>query len=303
MTQLDLSQKDPLVRAISPFLELGAYEALWAQDNASFKSLSELFSGNDGALPSDFVPAAKALEFAELTIEKLNASGVFDFGVRVHGGDEYPKRLRAANYPPELIYYQGWWDLMHSKISVAVVGTRTPSDAGLARTRNLVKSLVSDDITVVSGLAKGVDAEAHKTCIIAGGRTIAVLGTPLTKTYPKANSGLQREISANHLLVSQVPVNRYDMQANPTQNRHFFPQRNITMSALTDATIIIEAGQTSGTLVQAKAALKQGKLLFILDSCFKNPKLDWPHKFEDLGAIRVKNYDDIRSRVLPQTVH
>jgi DNA processing protein len=87
--------------------------------------------------------------------------------------------------------------------------------------------------------------------------------------YPRENVALQKEIAANHLLISQVPVKRYEQQANPVANRHFFLARNITMSALTDATVIVEAGETSGTLVQARAALNQNRKLFILDSCFR----------------------------------
>ena len=83
-------------------------------------------------------------------------------------------------------------------------------------------------------------------------------------------------------------------------NRLFFPERNVTMSALTEATIIVEAGDTSGTLIQARAALHQGRKLFILDSCFRNPSISWPQKFADKGAIRVMDYDDIRQHLSPQ---
>lgn len=85
---------------------------------------------------------------------------------------------------------------------------------------------------------------------------------------------------------------RYGRQA-PPQNRLFFPERNVTMSALTEATVIVEAGETSGTLTQARAALHQGRKLFILDSCFKDARLTWPARFEAEGAIRVTRMDDI----------
>jgi DNA processing protein len=152
---------------------------------------------------------------------------------------------------------------------------------------------VSDDWTIVSGLAAGIDTVAHKTALAAGGRTIAVLGTPLSETYPKENASIQLEISRKFLVISQVPVERY-MQQFWKQNRAFFPQRNITMSALTRATIIVEAGDTSGTLVQARAALKQGRKLFILDSCFRNRAIKWPAEFERRGAVRVEKYEQIR---------
>src|SRR4029078_6485919 len=112
--------------------------------------------------------------------------------------------------------------------------------------------------------------------------------------YPPQNKPLQERIAKDFLLVSQVPVLRYAKQAVP-QNRLFFPERNITMSALTEATVIVEAGETSGTLTQARAALYQGRKLFILDSCFRRSDLTWPARFEQRGAIRVRDIDDIGS--------
>ena len=179
------------------------------------------------------------------------------FGVRVHGAGDYPERLRDAKHPVELLYYQGWWELVKSRC-IAVVGTRKPTEDGVARTRRLVKALVKDDFTIVSGLATGVDTTAHETAISNGGRTIAVIGTPLSHIYPRDNAELQRFIAREFLLISQVPVRRWEEQANPRNNRYFFPERNITMSALTEASIIVEAGETSGTLIQARAALEQG---------------------------------------------
>jgi DNA processing protein len=146
-----------------------------------------------------------------------------------------------------------------------------------------------------------VDTAAHETAIAAGGRTIAVIGTPLSHVYPRENAELQRKIAREFLLITQVPLRRYESQ-DFRRNRFFFPERNITMSALTEATIIVEAGETSGTLIQARAALQQGRKLFILDSCFRNKKLTWPQKFADKGAIRVMDYDDIR-RHLSQSSH
>jgi DNA processing protein len=182
-----------------------------------------------------------------------------------------------------------------------VVGTRTPTQEGIARTRKLVKELVKDNFTVVSGLAAGIDTAVHRTAIDAGGRTIAVIGTPLSSSYPRDNVELQREIARDFLVISQVPVKRYERQ-DYRRNRLFFPERNITMSALTEATIIVEAGETSGTLIQARAALQQGRKLFILDSCFRNKRLNWPQKYAEEGAIRVMDYDDIRQHLSP-TAH
>ena len=112
------------------------------------------------------------------------------------------------------------------------------------------------------------------------------------RRYPKENSELQDQIASEFVVISQVPILRYERQ-NPPQNRLFFPERNVTMSALTDATIIVEAGETSGTLIQARAALHQNRKLFILDSCFLRNDLTWPARFEKQGAIRVRTPDDI----------
>jgi len=290
-----------LTRPISPFRELGAYEALWAAPKTTFRTIAELFGKRPGAVPSDFVPETDAYRYAEKTKEILARAGVERFGVRVHGAGDYPERLRNAEYPVELLYFQGWWDLAESP-SVAVVGTREPTEEGKARARKLVKRLVEDNFTVVSGLAKGIDTEVHRTALEVGGRTIAVIGTPLNLQYPKENRFLQAQLAEKHLVISQVPVIRYQQTPNPTANRFFFVERNITMAALTQGTVIIEAGETSGTLVQARHALKQGRKLFILDSNFQNPALTWPAKFEELGAIRVREYEDIRAH-LADTPH
>ena len=233
----------------------GAYEALWTEPKTTFKSLSARFARRPGGLPSDFVSRREALECAAFVERRFEAAGIERFGVRIHGAGEYPDKLRDAVHPVECLYYRGWWDLAASR-SVAVVGSRKPSRAGLARARRLARDLVNDDFTVVSGLAAGIDRAAHETAIAEGGRTIAVVGTPLSHVYPRENAGLQREIAENFLLVSQVPVKRYESQDHRL-NRRFFSERNATMSALTEATVIVEAGDTSGTLIQARAALAQ----------------------------------------------
>lgn len=144
----------------------------------------------------------------------------------------------------------------------------------------------------MSGLARGIDTVAHTAAIEAEGVTIGVLGTPLSEVYPKENRDLQEQLARDHLVVSQVPIIQYSRQSY-RQNRWFFPQRNLTMAALTTATVIVEAGETSGTLVQARGALEQGRKLFILESCFGRG-LEWPEKFLRRGAVRVGKFDDIR---------
>ena len=282
-------------RAVSPFLEMGAYEALWEAKDASFKTLSKRFAANPGAIPSSFVELDKAQELAEFVTQRFRDADIGRFGVLVHGSGEYPERLQDATYPLELLYFQGWLDLVFSR-SVAVVGTRNPTKDGVLRTRRLVSELVKDQFTIVSGLAAGVDRAAHEAAIEEGGLTIGVLGTPLSHSYPKENADLQKRIAKDFLVISQVPLKRYESQ-DYRINRFFFPERNATMSALTEATIIVEAGETSGALIQAKAAIQQGRKLFILDSCFRNGRLKWPARFAEQGAVRVKDYDDIHEQL------
>ncbi len=294
--QLALKGGDFRERAISPLIEMGAYEALWLRKGTSFKSTADLFRDNEGAVPSDFIEETVAKDCAHRVLDVLHKDEVRDFGIRVHGAGEYPKKLRDAKHPIELLYYRGWWDLVETRC-VAIVGTREPSTEAIARAARLTKCLVADKYTVVSGLAKGIDTVAHTSAIEEGGNTIAVLGTALNRMYPKENARLQTKLGDNFLLISQVPILKYMQAKDPRINSYFFPERNVTMSALTLATVIVEAGETSGTLYQARAALDQDRKLFILDSCFKQPNLTWPAKYAEMGAIRVQDYDDIRANL------
>ncbi|NTJ45011.1 DNA-processing protein DprA [Agrobacterium larrymoorei] len=283
----------PAANAISPRRELGAYEALWLEKGATFRTLAEKFASDPAALPSDFVSNSDATACAEEVMRALKKADIHQFGVRINHAGDYPPKLRDARHPVELLYYQGEWELTETR-AVAVVGSREASDEGKRRAARLARELVDRDFTVVSGLAKGIDISAHTAAIERGGKTIAVIGTPLGQAYPRENAEMQKRIAKEYLLISQVPVLRYARQA-PPQNRFFFPERNVTMSALTEGTIIVEAGETSGTLTQARAALHQGRKLFILDSCFHRSDITWPARFEAEGAIRVRTSEDIWS--------
>lgn len=279
-------------KPVDTWAEIGAYEFLWQQDNATTKRLAELFHSHRGSLPSDLVDDVIAREVAAKVMAEFKKRGIERVGVRIHGTPDYPERLRDATEPLELLYFLGNWELAESPRRIAIVGTRKVSESGAARTRRLVRELIQNDYTIVSGLAQGVDTLAHETAIAEGGCTIAVIGTPISETYPKENAALQRRIATEFLLVSQVPVLRYKSQG-PQWNRLFFPERNKTMSALSQATVIVEASETSGTLTQARAALAQGRKLFILESNFHNPSITWPAKYEKMGAIRVRETADI----------
>jgi DNA processing protein len=279
----------PRARAVQPLHELGAYEALWAADRASFKSLARLFREHPGALPSDLVPRLVAERHAQMALELASCARIGPFDLCVQGLPAYPARLRDAARPIELLYLQGDWRVLAGRC-VAVVGTRRPTQAGEQRARRVARRLARAGFTVLSGLAHGIDTAAHTAAIAAGGVTAAVIGTPLTVCYPPSNTGLQRLIAREFLLVSQVPMVRYSRQT-VDGNRLFFPERNATLAALAQATVIIEAGDTSGTLIAARHALQQGRQVLILDDCFRDPALTWPQRLLARGALRVAEPD------------
>ena len=293
---MNFASENNLLNSVIPIREMAAYEALWSNRSASFKRLSDLFAEHPNMLPSNFVDEEKIREYAAILRERVfSKRSPIRTNLMINSTLDYPLRLRDAAEPVEILYYSGNLELL-STPAIAIVGSRKPSIEGLKRTSQLVKLLVGDGYTIVSGLAEGIDTQAHTIALKEKGRTIAVIGTPLTEYYPKNNKDLQDLIAKEHLLVSQVPFIRYTEQTFKG-NKLFFPERNKTMSAITEATVIIEASDTSGTLIQAKAALQQGRKLFILQSCFEKTNITWPKRFEELGAIRVHSYDDIRSNL------
>lgn len=164
---------------------------------------------------------------------------------------------------------------------VAVVGTRQVSPEGAARSRRLARELALAGVVVVSGLAKGVDTEALTSAIEAGGKVVAVIGTPINQAYPAENKRLQEKIYREHLLISQFPPGERVFQSN-------FPERNKLMAALSDATTITEAGDTSGTLHQAAECGRLGRWLFICRSVVEDTSLQWPKRF--LGQPKVRSF-------------
>jgi len=170
---------------------------------------------------------------------------------------------------------------------VAIVGTREVSEAGAARARRLARELVACGVVIVSGLARGVDTEALTAAIDAGGRTIGVIGTPIDKAYPAENKRLQEKIYKEHLLISQF-------QPGKTVFRGNFPERNKLMAAISDATVIVEASDTSGTLHQAVECRRLNRWLFIMNSIVEDPSLRWPKDFVHYENTKViKSTSDI----------
>lgn len=180
-------------------------------------------------------------------------------------------------YAPSCLYVCGDLNLLRHTQRVAIVGSRKASPNGLARAKKLASLLADRGIVVVSGLAEGIDTAAHTACMQKGGRTVAVIGTPLDKTYPARNTALQEKIMADHLCISQFPP------GTPIQ-RHNFPMRNRTMALISDITVIIEAGESSGSLSQGWEALRLGRGLFIAKSVVDDPSLKWPQDMLEYGA-------------------
>lgn len=189
-------------------------------------------------------------------------------------------------HAPKLFWYEGDAALVRAGPRVSVVGTRDVSEAGRLRTRRLVRFLVEHRVTVVSGLAAGVDTVAHETAITHRGRTVAVIGTGLDLVYPPGNKALQRRIAEEHLLLSQFAP------GTPVSKKQF-PQRNRTMALVSHATVIVEAGDGSGTLSQAWEALRLGRPLFILRSIVEDTSLTWPREVLAYGAVVLVEPDQL----------
>ena len=193
-------------------------------------------------------------------------------------------------HAPEELFIEGDRTLLTGRIRVAVVGSRKVDEDGIRRTRAFTEALVRHGIIVVSGLAEGVDTIAHETTLKFGGKTIAVLGTPLSKAYPAKNKELLETIKRDHLAVSQFP------EGHPFQRKNF-PQRNRTMALISDATVIVAAGEKSGTRHQGWEALRLGRLVFIMKTVAEDERLTWPQEMISYGAQVLSRED------LPEILH
>lgn len=204
-----------------------------------------------------------------------------------HGKAGYPALLLDVEAAPEFLFVRQDMNVLDMP-SISIVGTRNASEEGRARARKLAQLLVKRGIAVCSGLARGIDAAAHEGALDLGGVTIAVLGTPLTKVYPKEHAELQERIGMVGALVSQFHPAAKTLPLS-------FPLRNATMSGLSLGTVVIEASETSGALNQARKALTQKRKLFIPRSAVDDTRLTWPRKYADLGATIFAHIDDLVS--------
>lgn len=196
-----------------------------------------------------------------------------------HSPEELLGRLNEVEkrHAPAILYTAGDIGLLHAGPRVSIVGSRRASDAGLELAARLVSVLVEQGVVVVSGLAEGVDTMAHVTAIAKGGSTIAVLGTPLSREFPATNRTLQHLIMKDHLAVSQFAEGKATGRAS-------FPMRNRTMALLSHATIIVEAGEKSGTKHQGWEALRLGRRLFFTEHLVGSGRPSWVAEMEEYGA-------------------
>jgi DNA processing protein len=216
------------------------------------------------------VPKAKRPRYeAPPRIEEISTSGLgFTNGALL----EFPTLFVAGD--------QG----LFKRDAVAIVGSRGASREGCERAAALARELVREGVVVMSGLAAGIDASAHMAAIQAGGATIAVVGTGLDKVYPSEHASLQEQIYREHLLVSPFAVGGRFFPS-------FFPRRNKLMAKLARATVVIEAGDTSGTLHQVVASLEYSRPVFISKAVVDDPRLKWPKRF--IGKPNVYELESV----------
>lgn len=211
---------------------------------------------------------------AEETFEKYNNNIIY------YEDEIFGDNLRLIYNSPIVLFYKGNLNLLNSKRSLSIVGTRNPDKWAIEDTERITKFLIENNITIVSGLAKGIDATTHKFCMEKNYKNvIGVVATPLGKYYPKENKKIQEYIENNGLLITEYPFFEPTMKWN-------FLRRNYIMSAISHSTIVMQAGDTSGTVSQARSTLKNGKKLFVPAKVFDSKENSWPQKFKnDYGNV------------------
>ncbi len=198
---------------------------------------------------------------------------------------EYPKELVDWKHKTSTLWFLGDTHLLE-KPKVSVIGTREISKEGVSRTRKITKILTDGGFVVVSGMAKGVDTVAHCTALENNGHTIAVMGTPIDQCYPKENQGLKETIALRGLVLSQF-------KPGSTVHKSNFPHRNELMAALSDLTLVIEAGEKSGTRYQVEFAIKMKRKVGFLASQ-ANKGISWVDKALESGfGFVVTEPDDL----------
>jgi DNA processing protein len=203
----------------------------------------------------------------------------------------YPVRLKDIPFPPPVIFIKGEITAEDS-LAVALVGTRRASYYGAKTSRSLAKELAQRGVTVVSGLARGIDTAAHQGALEGGGRTLAVLGCGLDVVYPPENRELYGRIRENGALVSEYPL------GTPPE-AHNFPRRNRIISGLALGVLVVESGLKSGAHITAQCGLEQGREVLAVPGPISSPTSLGPHRLIQQGAKLVQDVEDILAE-LPQ---
>ena len=197
----------------------------------------------------------------------------------------FPPQFTALQDPPESLYVRGDYTCL-SGSCIAIVGSRRPTAAGRETAGAFAREFVRHGLTVVSGLATGIDAAAHQGALEAGGLTIAVCASGLDRTYPPRHAGLAAAISASGALVSEFPPGTPPLQ-------HHFPRRNRLISGLALGVVVIEARQRSGSLITARLAAEQGREVFAVPGSIHNPLAQGCHRLIRDGAQLVESATEV----------
>jgi len=221
-------------------------------------------------------------EAVEAALSWSNDSGNKLIGL---GDADYPGQLLEIHDPPTLLYVKGHAELLASS-ALALVGSRNATPAGLENANNFARALSEAGLTIVSGLALGIDAAAHRGGLLGSGSTIAVVGTGIDRIYPAANCQLAHEIAARGAIVSEFPLGTPVRPAN-------FPRRNRIISGLARGVLVIEAALGSGSLITARLAAEQGREVFAIPGSIHSPLAKGCHRLIKLGAKLVEHVNDI----------
>ena len=204
---------------------------------------------------------------------------------------DYPEILRSIPDPPPVLSVKGKL-LKEDALAVAIVGTRSASVYGLTMARQLSHDLARSGLTIVSGLAEGIDGAAHEGALEAGGRTVAVLGHGLGTVYPSHHRGLAERLTQSGALISEFP-----MEMEP--RRENFPKRNRVISGLSLGVIVVEAPVKSGALITAREALEQGREVFAVPGQVSSIRSQGCHRLLKDGAKLVEDYRDVLEEIAP----
>lgn len=204
---------------------------------------------------------------------------------------EYPENLTHLHDPPPFLYVRGSL-LPEDRLAIAIVGSRFASAYGRGVARDLARGLTEKGVTIVSGLARGVDVEAHRATLEAKGRTIAVLGSGVDVIYPSEHRSLATDIPSHGAVISEFPL-------GSKPDAVHFPYRNRVISGLTLGTVVVEAAENSGSLITARFALEQNREVFAVPGVITSVRSRGPHRLIKDGAKLVENVEDILQEIAP----